>query len=182
LEGLDISIAECPNYHTALKEILSKKEYQRYYPELYHYYRFSKLPKSLQINLMLADMQMVWNQTEKTFVSQGQIGVAICGKREVNRYVPGIIEIKKASSNKGRSEIRMYFEVGSEWFYFEYKSNKLSAVSSVKAFNDCVSNTPANKRELKADPYKDLPSYTYSRGAVSLKVNFLKRYPKNENE
>ena len=182
LEGLDISIAECPNYHTALKEILNKKEYQRYYPELYHYYRFSKLPKSLQINLMLADMQMVWNQANKTFVSQGQIGVAICGKREVNRYVPGIIEIKKKSSkNTGGNntgEIKMYFEIGSEWFYFEYKGTTLKAVSSLKAFGDCITNTPPAKRELKPDPYKNIPQYSYgtSKGLTKEKDKFVKQY------
>jgi hypothetical protein len=179
LEGLDIM--ECPNYHTALKEILSKKEYLRYYPELKQYYYFLTLPKSLQMNLVLADMQMVWNPDAKTFVSQGQLGVAICGKTEVNRYVPGIIEMQIKSTSRGanKSELRMYFEIGQDWFYFEYKSGILSAFSSIKEFNDLVYGTPSNKRTLEADANKGI-RYEYKRGTLKMKNEFMKRYAKTE--
>ena len=188
LEGLDIS--ECQNYHTALKEILSNKEYQRYYPELMQYFHFSRLPKSLQINLMLADMQMVWNQDAKTFVNQGQIGIAICGKREVNRYLPGIIEIQKKSSNRGggnnKSDIKMYFEIGSEWFYFEYAGSSSSptmrALSSVKAFNQYIEDTPAKKKTLQADQKNKLPSYKYTKATLTSKNKFVKKYAAAEEE
>ena len=178
LEGVDIS--ECPNYHMALKEILSNKEYKKYYPELVQNFYFSKLPKSLQINLMLADMQMVWNQANKTFVSQGQLGVAICGKREVNRYLPGIIEIKKGSSNRGggnnSATLKMYFEIENEWFYFEYTGTTLKAFSSVKDFNECIKNTSQDKRELKANPDKKLEKYSYGLSTDKAKKKFLEKY------
>ena len=183
LDGLDIS--ECQNYHTALREILNKKEYQRVHTELMQYYRFLTLPKSLQINLMLADMQMTWNQQEKTFVSQGQIGIAICGKREVNRYVPGVIEIKKQSANRGggnnKATVQMYFEVGNEWFFFQYAGQYMSVLSSVKEFNTIVKNTPEKKRTLESDPNKG-PRYTYRYlQQASVKKKFVERYmPKDE--
>ena len=188
LEGLDIS--ECQNYHTALKELLTTKEYQRYYPELKQYYHFLKLPKSLQINLLLADIQMVWNQEEKTFVSQGQIGIAVCGKRELNRYVPGIIEILKRGSNRGggnnRTEIKMYFEIGKEWFYFEYAGGSsnptMKALSSIKAFSDYIKSTPDKKKALKADPKNKLPSYRYTTASLNNKKKFVEKYATAEEE
>jgi hypothetical protein len=186
LEGLDIS--ECQNYHIALKEILSNKEYQKYYPELKQNFHFSKLPKSLQLNLVLADVQMVWNQDAKTFVNQGQIGIAICGKREVNRYVPGIIEILKKSSNRGgnnKSDIKMYFEIGEDWFYFEYAGSSSSPVmrvlSSIKAFNDCVESTPDKKKTLESDSKNNLPSYKFTKATLKSKKKFVEKYaPKEE--
>lgn len=179
--GLDgIDILESPNYHIALKEILSKKEYQRYYPELKQNYHFLRLPKSLQINLMLSDMQMVWDQTKSTFVSQGDIGVAICGKKEVNRYVPGIIEIKKKGTNRAggnnATEIKMFFEIDNDWFYFEYNGKTMRAVSSIKAFNECIKDTPEKKKKLQADLKKNTSSYSYNTATVKMKDNFLKRF------
>ena len=164
--GLDgIDILEMPHYHIALKEILSNREYQRHYPELKQYHHFPRLPRSLQISLMLADMQMVWEPETKTFVSQGHIGVAVCGKKEVNRYVPGIIEIKKKTSQttggNNTAEIRMYFEIGNDWFYFEYKGTTMRAFSSVKEFNECLKTTPEKKRKIDSDPKKNLPAYNY---------------------
>ena len=183
LEGIDIS--ECQNYHTALKEILSAKEYKRYYPELKQYYHFLTLPKSLQINLMLADVQMVWNQEEKAFVSQGQIGIAICGKKEVNRYVPGIIEIQKKTSRGSKPTIKMYFEIGKDWFYFEYtgtsSSSSMRAFSSLKDFNECISDTPAKKRTLPADPRNNLSTYTYNKSTLTNKKKFVERYETKED-
>ena len=131
-------------------------------------------------------MQMVWNQQEKTFVSQGQIGVAICGKREVNRCVPGIIEIQKRSSNRGggnnKTEIKMFFEIGSEWFYFEYINSTLRALSSVKAFNAYIDNTPAKKRMLDADSRNNLSTYRYTKGSLANKRKFVERYAAPEEK
>ena len=118
---------------------------------------------------LFADIELEWNQSTKSFNSKSNIGIAVCGKREVNKYVPGLFEIQKRSN---KTNIQIYFEVGSDWFYFNYTgaSNSMQVCSSIGKFNDILKNTPQKKRQLEST--KDLPSFTYKLASVQLKINF----------
>jgi hypothetical protein len=180
LQGVDV--LETRHYQTALKELMGKTEYQKVYPELAQYYHFPRLPNTLKYTFLIADIDMAWNQDERAFVSSGNIGIAICGGKEVNKYVPGLIEVKKTGSGKNaKTSMQMYFEVGNDWFYFTYAGTTMQAVSSVNAFNDAISNAPQDKRTLKADSQKKLPSYTYRRSAPAAKRKFLEKYAPDED-
>jgi hypothetical protein len=183
LTGVDI--LETPHYQTALREILGKDEYQKTYPELAQYYHFRRLPKPLMLNFVIADVDMEWKQDARAFVSNGNIGIAICGKQEVNRYVPGLIELQKKGSNRNsQTSLQMYFEVDNQWFYFMYSSSGkvMQVYSSIKEFNDFVKDTPQDKRQLKADNSKDLTNYSYRLSSLSSKRKFLTKYATEEEE
>jgi len=179
LEGIDI--LELPHYQTALKEIMGNKEYKNNYPDLLQYYHFRRLPKSLQINFLIADINMEWRQDKRAFVSKGNVGIAICGKQEINRYVPGIIEIEKKSTGANkRTSMQIYFEVDNQWFYFQYSGTTMAAYSSIKAFNEEIKNTKTEKKNLKADSKKGLSKYTYKESSTAAKRRFLAKYATEE--
>ncbi len=175
LQGIEV--LEMRHYQTALKELMGKTEYDKVYPELARYYHFPKLPSSLEYSLLVADIDMAWNQDERAFVSNGDIGIAICGAKEVNKYVPGLIEVKKTGSGRSaKTSMQMYFEAGDDWFYFIYSGTTMQAVSSVKAFNDHIDNIPQDKRIQKADSKKNLVKYNYRKAALGTKKRFLNKY------
>ena len=169
LEGVDI--VENLNYQHALMNILGDVEFQKAYPDLAQYYRFKRLPKKLQLPFVFADIELEWNQANKSFNSKNNLGVAVCGEREVNKYVPGLFEIQKKSN---KTNIQMYFEIGDDWFYFYYTgaSNSMQACSSVEKFNEIIKNTPQKKRQLESTD--NASSYSYKLASVQLKNKFLK--------
>ncbi|MDR2410279.1 MAG: hypothetical protein LBE13_19520 [Bacteroidales bacterium] len=181
LEGIDI--LDLSHYHTALREIMGKDNYRRNYQDLVQYYHFRRLPKDLMLNFLIADINMEWKQDDKAFVSNGNIGIAICGKRELNRYVPGLVEVQKKGSNKNsKTTLQMYFELDNQWFYFKYSGTTMEAYSSIKEFNDAIDNTKQDKRMLKADSKKDLSRYAYRKSSLAAKRKFLAKYATEEEE
>jgi hypothetical protein len=183
LEGIDL--LNLRHYQTALREILGKDEYKKAYVELSQYYHFQRLPRPLQLNFVIADIDMQWKQEERAFVSNGNIGVAICGKRELNRYVPGLVEIQKKGSNRNsQTSMQLYFEIDKQWFYFQYSSSgkNMQAYSSVKEFNDFIKDTPQDKRSLKADNTKNLTTYSYRLASQAAKRKFLAKYATEPEE
>lgn len=175
LEGIDI--VENLNYQHALMHILGLEEFQKVYPELAQYYRFKRLPKKLQLPFVFADIELEWNKSTKSFSSRNNIGIAVCGGREVNKYVPGLIEIQKKSN---KTNLQMYFEIGEEWYYFYYvgASNSMQACSSNEKYNEILKNTPQKKRQLQSE--KDASSYSYKLASIHLKNRFLKTYNWNK--
>jgi hypothetical protein len=179
LQGIDI--LDLPHYLTALREIMGKDNYQRNYQDLVQYYHFRRLPKELMLNFLIADINMEWKQDDKAFVSNGNIGLAICGKREINRYIPGLIEIQKKGSNKNsKTSLQMYFEVDNHWFYFKYSGTTMEVYSSIKEFNEAIDNTRQDKRILKTDSKKDLSKYSYRKSSMASKRKFLAKYATEE--
>ena len=169
LDGIEI--VDNLNYQHTLMNLLGENEFRKLYPELAQYYRFRKLPKQLEISFVFADIEFTWNQSSNSFISRKNIGIAVCGEKEVNKYVPGIIEIQKKSN---KTNLQMYFEIGDEWFYFYYlgASNSMQVRSSIEKFNDILKETPQKKRQLSSE--KDLSSYSYRLASLSLKKRFLK--------
>lgn len=180
-----VDVVESNSYQTALLEILGEKEYAKAHTELLQYYHFRRLPKALQLSFMFADMKMVWKQENKAFVSVGDIGVAICGKKEVNKKVPGIVEIQKKSTNKrsnNKTSMQIYFEFDEQWFYFNYSGTTMQALSSVKDFNEYIKNTSQKKKILKADSKNNLAPYRYTIAGLGTKKKFLAKYEFNAEE
>ena len=175
LEGIDVT--GLPHYLTALKEIMGNKEYKNNYADLKQYFHFKRLPKSLQISFLIADIKMEWRQESRAFVSKGNIGIAICGKKEVNRYVPGMFEIEKKGTGKNeRTTLQIYFEVDKQWFYFKYSGTMMEGCSSIKEFNEAIKDTKSDKKTLQSDSKKGLAKYSYREASTTAKRKFVTKY------
>lgn len=167
LESIDI--VDNTNYQNALLTILGPNEFRRQYPDLVQSSSFKRLPRQLAVSFVFADMTFDWNQATKAFVSKGNIGIAICGKKEVNRYVPGIIEIQKKSN---RTILQMYYEIEGEWFFFRYYGTSMEGLSSNDDFNKAIKTTDQRKRVLSAERGKS--AYQYKIASLGVKKKFLR--------
>lgn len=164
-----IDVVENTNYQNALLHLLGASEFHRTYPDLVRSGSFRRLPKALSVSFVFSNLDFEWNQATKAFVTKGDIGIAVCGKKEVDRVVPGMIEIQKKSN---QSILQMYFEIGEEWFFFRYYGTSMEGLSSNADFNSAIKNTDAKKRILVAG--KGLPAYRYKIGSLGVKKKFLK--------
>jgi hypothetical protein len=100
-------------------------------------------------------------------VSYGDIGIALLGKNQVNKYVSGVIQIKKGRS---RDDLYMYFKVDETEFFFQFKSNQMSIYSTDKDFMSKLTLMKSDDRRAKSE--KGKPSFDYRAGAISILKKF----------
>ena len=157
-------------FEKAMIEILGKERGDKALSELNLYGNYKKFPDELEKTLFLSDVQMVYNPRLKAFVSTGDIGVANIMKTEVNRYTPGIIQIKK---QKNGDVIDIYLEPdATTWFYFSYFRGVMSAVSSNQEFNKAIGELKAKDRKLDV---KEGPAYQFNLASPTKKDQFVKK-------
>ncbi|MFA5780999.1 MAG: hypothetical protein WC868_01895 [Bacteroidales bacterium] len=155
----------------ALTEILGAKEADKLISDVSMNGAFKKIPSELSYTLFLGDVQMKWNSFTKSFISEGPIGIVALNKNQINKYVNGYVEVVK---KKTVDEINVYLEFDSNnWYYFNYKSNVMQAISSSTEFNTAIKETKSDKRTLKSE--KDLPQYSYTISTEMKKKTFLKK-------
>lgn len=154
LEGIDV--ADNDRYHEAIVHILGNKDGEKAISELKKELRFKKIPQKLINTFLISDIKFKWNSELKSFVSYGDIGIALLGKNQVNRFVPGVFQIKKGRS---RDDLYMYFKIDETEFFFQFKSNTMSIYSTDKDFMSKISLLKSDDRRSKGD--KGKPDFYY---------------------
>jgi hypothetical protein len=168
LKGIDLTR---PTFTKALSEILGVKEADKVISDISMNGEFKKIPSELQHTIVFGDVQMKWDPVNKFFVSVGQIGIVSINKTQINKYVDGYITVKKLKTG---DEINVYIALSSiDWFYFNYKTNIMQAISSSNEFNTIIKETKADNRTLKAE--NNLPQYQYTISTEVKKKTFLKK-------
>ena len=172
LQAVDLSRL---TFTKSLAEILGTKEADKNASEIQMNGAFKKIPTELQHTFFFGDVQMKYDKENKWFASTGPIGIVALGKNQVNKYVNGFITIKKSRSG---DEMNLYIEFSSsDWYFFNYKSGVMQAVSSSKEFNNAIMNTKPDNRQLKVE--NNLPAYQYTIAPESKKKSFLKKIDPN---
>jgi hypothetical protein len=168
LKAVDLTRA---TFTKTLIELLGTKDADKLISDIAMNGAFKKIPSELSHTLFLGDVQMKWNPYTKSFISEGPIGIVAINKNQINKYVNGYVEVIK---KKTVDEINVYLEFDSDdWYYFNYKSNIMQAISSSMEFNTVIKETKSDKRELKSE--KDLPQYLYTISTEMKKKTFLKK-------
>jgi hypothetical protein len=166
LKALDLTRT---TFAKSLSEILGTKVADKLVSDISMTGAFKKMPSELQHTFFLGDVQMKWDPANRYFVSVGKIGIVSIDKNQVNKYVDGFITVKKQKSG---DEINIYLEFSSnDWYYFNYKSNMMQAISSSTEFNTAIKETKPDNRILKSE--KDLPQYQYTISTNDRKKRFL---------
>lgn len=165
LEGIDVVDNE--RYHEAIIQILGNKDGEKAISELKKEMRFKKIPSKLINTFLISDVNFKWNTELKSFISYGDIGIALMGKNQVNRFVPGIIQIKK---NRSRDDLYMYFKIDETEFFFQFKSNTMSIYSTDKDFMNKMTLMKGDDRRSKSE--KGKPSFEYRPGTKSILKKF----------
>jgi hypothetical protein len=135
------------------------------------YGNVKKLPKELQSQIFLSNVNFKWNKESHSYISQGPIGIGSIGKTMINKNASGVVEIRKRRS--GGDELNIYLEFDPmHWYYFNYTGGQMEVISSSEDFNNAIRSIKPDKREQKTD--KGKYSYTVAPDAGT-KTRFLRR-------
>ena len=146
LQAVDITKT---GYELTIQEKLGLEKSDKVITELGLTGWIKKIPEELKSTFMLADIQFKWDEVEESFISEGPIGIASMGKKQIFRYVKGKIEIQKSRS---ADILRVYLELNPDnWFYFEYKLGIMNITTTDKQFVTQMSELKDDKRRIKDD-------------------------------
>jgi len=144
LSGVDVTKTK---YEQSIVELIGLEKSDKLISELNLNGQLKKIPDELQQALYFADATFTWNETDQSFQSNGPLGIAHIGKRQIFRYVKGKIEIERRRSF---DVIRVYLELNpANWYFFEYKNEIMTVVSSDKEFVNILTEVKEDKRKLK---------------------------------
>lgn len=102
----------------------------------------------LQKPLAISNVDLKWSQEQKSFYSEGKIGLSHVGRSDINGSFEGFMEIRK--NEDGGPVFHLFIKASQDsWFYFGMEDNRLMVHSSVPAINDVlVKKTNANKAKV----------------------------------
>ncbi len=157
-------------YPLALEKLLGPAQAGQVMNELTLYGQLKKPPAKLQNTLSLVDVHFAWDPLSHSFLSYGPIGIGNVGNNTLNKYMDGIIQIRK---NRSGATIEMILRHGKrQWYYFSYANGILQVLSSDYNFNDIIENLKEDKRSIH--PNSDKDSYEFVLTTRSHVVNFLR--------
>lgn len=147
-------------YERGLSELVGKEEADKLISEINLYGSYKKLPKDLIHSMVLTDLKMHWNDSTKSFVSMGDIGLGNVNKNQINKSLKGYVEIVKKRSG---DVLSIYLEAAKDkWYFFNYQRGLMQAVSSNQDFNAAIQAVKAPKRKSKAEKGKEPYQYIIS--------------------
>jgi len=159
------------HYTQALINILGQEEYNKYERERRSGLQLGKLPAKLDVMFLFSTLNFEWSRENAAFESQKTLPIVISGGKTVYKEIPGKIVVEKKGS---RNTLFIYFELGKDFFFYQFENNTLYAFSSDEKFNNAISKTKAKYRNLSTKGGK--AAYTYKLGNRGQKTRFTKKY------
>lgn len=157
-------------YQKNLKEMLGESQGLKMISDLSFYGEFRKFPKEFEKALVITDVKMVWNPNSEAYESVGKIGIGNIEKRQINKLVDGKIQIKKRRSG---DILVIYLELDEKnWYFFNYQSEIMQAVSSNDDFNQRILDVKSGKNKLERT--KGQARYRFILSNKSKKAAFLR--------
>ncbi len=156
-------------YEKAIREMVGKKKGDKLVSELNLFGAFKKVPSNIRHNILFNDVNLYWQQRTKSYLSDGALGIGLLGKKQLNRFVKGNIQVVR---KKGKEAVTIYIEIDDKtWYYFSYSKGVMRCLSSADDFNAIISSLKADKREVKGE--KGEGPYTFMLGTERSKRKFL---------
>jgi len=161
-----------PVYERGLMEMVGKNVADKLVSEVTLLGSFKKFPDELEKSIVFTDLKMYWNKELKSYISSGPIGIGNIGKRQVNKNVEGIVEIRK---RRGGDVLNIYLKQNEDsWYFFTYSRGLMQAVSTNEDFNNPIREEKPAKRKLKVEEKGGMP-YQYIISSERKKKVFLSR-------
>ena len=175
--GIENFDFESEFYGKTLGRIVGKEEAEMLLLEMETRAEFVEFPDALDHTFSFTDLQLNWDDKEKTFISEGRIGLGSMGKHQLNSYLnDSYIKIKKGRNN----DILTIFLVTESYesYYFNYKSGVMRARSSNPAFNESIKELKEGKRKA---PHKGgIPAFRYQIAPQQSVDRFVKEMEKKQ--
>lgn len=127
----------------------------------------NKRPKDFDFNWVFSDVNFVYDSMDISLRSVGKIGVAMVGKKVVNKKLDGYIEFQY----KGGADIfTIYLKTGTQdWIYMEYRPGTLALLSSYDDINNGIGAVAPEKRKIT----EGKRFYMYTLGSSMNKTSFV---------
>jgi hypothetical protein len=136
------------------------------------------LPKEFNYELLLNDVNLVWNEATSSFRSVGKIGIGFIGPQAINVFVDGYIEIQRRRSG---DMIDIYLKAdNSTWYYFSYFRGVMMTQAGNNDYNTIITSIKLNDRK---DPQSSVRvPYTYMISVEDRLGKFLRRMESSGSE
>ncbi len=159
-----------PEFMNSIAQMVDARTFERVKNDISLYGNIRRIPDELDYSILFSDLQMTWNPYLRSFVSSGPIGVAKIGKRQINKYVEGYVEISRRRTG---DVFNIFLKVGDSWYYFNYTDGIMQAISSNMKFNEALISVKDKHRKLKKE--KDLPAYQYIISTTNKMYSFVEK-------
>ena len=146
------------NYELTLRELLKKDDADDMIAKM-GLSKAVKIPNELRKTIFFSQLNLVWNENTKSYISKGKIGVGNFGKIPVNMLFDGGVELVQ---KRGLTDITMYLEISSsKWYIFTYKASTglMSVFTSNREFIDKMREIKTDKRRIKRGRINAIPIY-----------------------
>lgn len=91
--------------------------------------------QGLQKPLVFSNVNLKWSQDNKSFYSEGLLGLSHLGRNDINGAFEGFMEIKKTED--GAPVFHFFIKASPDsWFYFGMEDNRVMIHSSLQPIND----------------------------------------------
>ncbi|WP_017731071.1 hypothetical protein [Nafulsella turpanensis] len=121
--------------------------------------------------LTLSGVNLKWSAEQKSWYSNGKIGLSNIGETDANALLDGFIEMRRSAELGNVINIFLQVSPGI-WYYFNYEGNRLFTVSSYDAYNEII------KRKSKAHKAKP-GEYAIATSDVAETLQFVNRFRKD---
>ncbi|KAA6441421.1 hypothetical protein FEM33_02605 [Dyadobacter flavalbus] len=97
---------------------------------------------TLDVPMLLSNVDLHWSAAHGAYYSQGPIGVANLGRNNINAQMDGVLEIRRTVDG---DEFSLFLQASPDiWYFFDYKLGELGVVSSQVDFNDQITAKSKN--------------------------------------
>jgi len=141
-------------YEKSLREIVGLEKSDKIISDLNIYGKIKgKFPEEMLSQLYLADVEFVWDPEKRAYVSQGKLGIATTGKKQMFKQIDGKIAIMKKPTG---DEISILLKLDDKTYYFfNYKRGVFQTYSSNEEFNTTIAETKKDKTKFNAPKGKE---------------------------
>jgi hypothetical protein len=149
-------------YQRALNEMVGKERADKLISEIQIRGEYKKFPDELKYTLFFTDVQMVWNQKTKSYISSGKLGLGTVGKTMVNKYIPGTLMLERKKSG---DVLSIYLELDNgKWYTFSYSNGIMLCYSSNEKFTTIL-------KEIKDDDKSAPDDYKVRGDQAALQIH-----------
>lgn len=160
-----------PDYEQSIRNMTSKELGDKLISELNLFGQFKKVPDELVHNIVFSDVNMYWNASKKSFITDGAFGITMIDKKQVNKYVNGSILMERS---KVKDELNIYIEIDDKtWYFFSYSKGVMRCLSSSDEFNAIITELKDDKKQSKGE--KEDGPYTFMLGTEMALKKFLNK-------
>jgi hypothetical protein len=134
-------------YAKHLYERLEPGEAQTAVNQIRLFGAMTQIPANMESTISFSELKMRWDPINKSFVSNGRLGIGTIGNIQINKKVNGFIEIYKR--NTGDWMI-IYLELEPDKYYvFNYARGSMQVSSHNSLFTEPINDMRARERRVK---------------------------------